>query len=114
MQVGDGVLIYHSNMDPPEVAGVAQVVREAYPDHTAFDRKHDHYDPKSDEANPAWMMVDVQGVAALPTPVSLTVLRETRGLEGMELLQRGSRLSVTPVSRAEWKRILALGGMPAR
>ncbi len=110
MRVGDGVLVYHSNMDPPEVAGIAEVVRSAYPDHTAFDRQHEHYDPKSDPSSPTWMMMDVRGVAALATPVTLTVLRQTAGLEGMELLQRGSRLSVTPVSRAEWETVLRLGG----
>lgn len=109
MRVGDGVLIYHSNMDPPQVAGIAEVVRAAYPDHTAFDRTDDHYDPKSDSEYPTWMMVDVRGVARLSPPVTLTVMRETKGLEGMELLQRGSRLSVMPVSRREWDIINRLG-----
>lgn len=110
MRVGDGVLLYHSNMDPPEVAGIAKVVRAAYPDHTAFDPMHEHYDAKSDPSNPTWVMMDVRGVAALAPPVTLTVLRETAGLSGMEVLQRGSRLSVSPVSGAEWATVLRLGG----
>lgn len=110
MRVGDLVLIYHSNAEPPMVAGVARVVREAYPDHTAFDPAADHYDPKSDPASPTWVMVDVQGERAL-TPVTLPRLRETPGLETMELLQRGSRLSITPLTADEWAIVTTLGGM---
>lgn len=109
MRVGDLVLIYHSNAEPPAVVGVAQVVREAYPDHTALDASHDHFDPKSDPTAPTWMMVDVQGQYAL-TPVTLPKLRATPGLEGMELLQLGSRLSITPVTPQEWAIVVRLGG----
>jgi len=113
MRVGDLVLIYHSNAEPPAAAGIARVVREAYPDHTAFAPGDDHFDPKSDPAAPTWLMVDVQAVQALQ-PVALSTLRETPGLEAMELLQRGSRLSITPVTPAEWAIVLRLGGATGR
>lgn len=109
MRVGDLVLIYHSNAEPPVVAGIARVTREAYPDHTAFDASHDHYDPKSDPGAPTWMMVDVQAVRPL-RPVSLGALRDTPGLESMELVQRGSRLSITPLTLEEWAIVTRLGG----
>lgn len=108
MAVGDLVFIYHSNAEPPAVVGIARVASTAYPDHTAFDASHDHYDPKSDPAYPTWMMVDVQAVRALQ-PVTLPALRDVPGLEAMELLQRGSRLSVTPLTAAEWAIVERLG-----
>lgn len=109
MRVGDLVLIYHSNADPPAAMGVAEVVRGAYPDPTAFDATHPHYDPRSDPSAPTWLMVDVRAKEAL-TPVPLPVMRATPGLERMELLQPGSRLSITPVTREEWTILLRLGG----
>jgi len=109
MRVGDEVLVYHSNAEPPAAVGIARVVREAYPDHTAFDPKHEHYDPKSDPASPTWVMVDLQAVRRLAVPVTLPIMRATKALAGMELLQKGSRLSITPLSAAEWEQVLALG-----
>ena len=113
MRVGDLVLIYHSNAEPPAVAGIARVAREAYADQSAFDASDDHFDPKSDPAAPTWMMVDVQAVRALRA-VSLGEMRDTPGLESMELLQRGSRLSITPVTPAEWAIVTRLGGAGPR
>ncbi len=113
MRVGDLVLIYHSNAEPPAVMGIAEVVREAYPDHTAFDASHHHFDPKSDPGAPTWLMVDLRAKDPL-TPVPLPVLRRTPGLEQMELLQLGSRLSITPVTPEEWAIVLRLGGKRAR
>ena len=84
------------------------MARAAYPDPTAFDAADAHYDPKSDPAAPTWMMVDVQAVCALQ-PVALPALREVAGLEAMELLQRGSRLSITPLTAAEWAIVECLG-----
>jgi predicted RNA-binding protein with PUA-like domain len=110
MRVGDGVLFYHSSTDEPAVAGIAEVVRAGYPDHTAFDRGDPHYDAKSRAESPTWYMVDVRAVERFDEPVTLTELRRTPGLEGMALLQRGSRLSVQPVRAAEWKIVRALGG----
>jgi len=109
MRIDDLVLVYHSNAEPPAVAGIARVAREAYPDHTAFDASDPHFDPKSDPAAPTWMMVDVQAVRAL-RPVSLPALRDAPGLEAMELLQRGSRLSITPLTPEEWATVVGLGG----
>ena len=109
MRVGDGVLFYHSNAQPMGIYGVARVVREAYPDHTAFDPADPHYDPKSDPATPTWMMVDVGYVGAFKSPITLATLKNTPGLEKMLVVQRGSRLSVQPVSRAEWDIVMGLG-----
>lgn len=109
MRVGDGVLFYHSNAQPMGIYGVARVVREAYPDHTAFDPADPHHDPKSDPANPTWMMVDVGYVGKFKAPITLATLKNTPGLEKMLVVQRGSRLSVQPVSRAEWDIVIGLG-----
>ncbi|HEY7711051.1 MAG TPA: EVE domain-containing protein, partial [Candidatus Entotheonella sp.] len=98
MQVGDGVLFYHSREKPMGVYGIAEIVREAYPDDSAFDPQDKHYDPKSDPANPTWMMVDVGYVGTLEPPVTLDMLKQTPGLEKMLVIQRGSRLSVQPVT----------------
>jgi predicted RNA-binding protein with PUA-like domain len=108
MQVGDRVLFYHSNAEPPAVVGVAEVVSEAYPDHTAWDPTNHHYDPASTRDNPVWQMIDVRFVEAFSEPLSLDLLRNVAGLEKMELLRKGSRLSVQPVSADEFRIVLAL------
>jgi len=107
---GDQALLYHSSAEVVGVAGVMQVVRTAYPDPTAFDKKHDHYDEGSDRENPRWYVVDVQLKRRLKRIITLDELRshETRELDGMLLLKRGNRLSITPVSAAHWKFILSL------
>jgi predicted RNA-binding protein with PUA-like domain len=102
MAVGDGVLFYHSRAKPMGIYGIAEIASDAYPDHTAFDPADRHYDPKSDPANPTWMMVDVAYVATLDPPITLDDLKKTPGLEKMLVIQRGSRLSVQPVTREEW------------
>jgi predicted RNA-binding protein with PUA-like domain len=111
MQVGDGVLFYHSNSQPMGIYGVARVVRAAYPDHTAFDPSDPHYDPKSDPANPTWLMVDVGYIGTFKAPVTLATLKATPTLEKMLVIQRGSRLSVQPVTREEWDTVMGLGGL---
>jgi len=108
MQVGDGVLFYHSREKPMGVYGIAEIVREAYPDDSAFDPQDKHYDPKSDPANPTWIMVDVGYVGTLETPVTLDMLKQTPGLEKMMVIQRGSRLSVQPVTKKEWDIVLGM------
>ncbi len=105
--VGDLVLFYHSNAEPPAIAGVAEVVEPGHPDPTAFDPASDHFDPKSDPANPTWYQVRIRGVQALPAPLGLPELKALPGLDGLELLRKGSRLSVQPVSEAHWQLILA-------
>ena len=109
MRVGDKVLFYHSNCDQPGVVGLAEVARAAYPDHTQFERGNIHYDPKATREKPIWDMVDLRAIKPLRKPVPLDVLRQTKGLEKMVLLRRGSRLSVQPVSPNEWKIIVKLG-----
>lgn len=107
---GDLAFLYHSSCDVPGIAGVMRVVRTAYPDPTAFDRKHHHYDPDSDPANPRWYVVDVQLQRRLKRVITLEELRkhQARELRDMLLLKRGNRLSITPVTEAEWRFILAL------
>jgi predicted RNA-binding protein with PUA-like domain len=90
------------------VYGIAEIVGEAYPDDSAFDPQDHHYDPKSDPANPTWMMVDVGYLGTLETPVTLDMLKQTPGLEKMMVIQRGSRLSVQPVTQKEWDIVLGM------
>jgi predicted RNA-binding protein with PUA-like domain len=105
---GDLVFFYHSNADPAGIFGIAEVVREGYPDHTAFDKKDPHYDEKSDPKNPTWYMVDLKHVETLPAPITLDMLKKAKGLEKMMVTQRGSRLSVQPVTPQEWEIVLSL------
>ena len=109
--VGDGVLFYHSNADPPAIAGIAEVVRAGYPDPTAFDPGSDYHDPKTDPANPTWYQVTIRAVCSIDPPLDLPRLREATGLDGLELLRKGSRLSVQPVSAEHWRAILKLAGI---
>lgn len=108
MSVGDPVLFYHSNAKPMCIAGVAEVSAEAYPDPTAFDRKDKHYDPKSDPDEPTWMLVDIRHVETYPTPLARDLLASEPALSDMMLLRRGSRLSVQPVTAAEFKVVMKL------
>lgn len=108
MKAGDGVFIYHSSTDPTGIVGIAEVVREGYPDPTAFDPKDSHYDPKSKRESPTWYVVDVKAVERIDPIITLQELKDVKGLEKMVLLQRGSRLSVQPVSAEEWKIITGL------
>ena len=108
IKVGDRVLYYHSNADPPAVVGVAKVVRDGYPDHTAWDPNDKHYDPKSSAQNPRWYMVDIQLEQIFAKPLSLAELKEVAALKDMELLRKGSRLSVQPVRKREFDRIVKL------
>ena len=101
MKTGDLVLFYHSNANPPGVAGLGRVAKEGYPDHTAHDPEDPHYDPKSDPANPRWFMVDVEFVEKFDQIVPLGQLREVDGLNDM-LLNKRSRLSVQPVRSEEF------------
>ena len=109
MRAGDLVLFYHSNAEPPAAIGVCEVVREAYPDHTAFDASDAHFDEKSRPDEPTWMMVDLRALERFARPVTLPLLREEPGLAGLELLRRGSRLSVQPVEAVHWDVIVRLG-----
>lgn len=105
---GDLVFFYHSNSEPSGISGVMEVVKEAYPDPSAFDSKNSHYDPKSKKENPSWYVVELKFLEKFKSVISLEALRKTKGLEKMLLLQRGQRLSVQPVSENEWKIICNL------
>jgi predicted RNA-binding protein with PUA-like domain len=110
MRKGDQAFLYHSSTEVPGIVAIMQIVKEAYPDPTAFERKHHHYDPDSDPKNPRWFMVDVQLKRTLACTITLEELRahERKQLQGMLLLRRGNRLSVTPVEAAHWQFILSL------
>lgn len=108
MRPGDGVLFYHSNADPPGVAGLARVAREGYPDSYAFDRKSPYYDPKSDPESPRWFMVDVAFGEAFDEVVTLEEIRKTPELGEMALVKR-PRLSVQPVAKEEFQLIRKMG-----
>ena len=108
MKIGDRGLFYHSSIAEPAAVGVCEVVKEAYPDFTAFDKKSEYYDRKSKPDKPLWEMVDVRFVERLARPVTLAEMREEARLVGMALLRRGQRLSVQPVSPHEWKVVLEL------
>lgn len=114
MKVGDLVLFYHSNATPPGVVGLARVCREAYPDHTAWNPKSTYYDAKSDPAAPRWFMVDVEYVETFPRQVTLDDMRCDPELADMLVIRRGQRLSVQPVERAHFARVLRLGGAQTR
>lgn len=109
MKKGDGVLFYASNAEPSGVAGLAEVAREAYPDPYAFQEGHEYHDPKSDPADPTWYMVDIRFVEKFPGIVPLATLKETPGLEKMVVTQKGSRLSVQPVTKEEFEIVRRLG-----
>jgi predicted RNA-binding protein with PUA-like domain len=111
IKLGDGVLYYHSNAEPPAIAGLAEVVEEAHPDPTAFDPSEDHYDPKSKPEEPTWFQVKIRAIRAIDPVLSLPRLREIPALAKMELLRKGSRLSIQPVTLDEWNAVLELAGL---
>lgn len=110
MQVGDGVLFYHSNCAVPGIAGVARVASKAYPDETQFDRKSDYFDPKASREEPRWMLVDVAFERKFDRVVALEEIRRHADAlgEGFALTSKGTRLSVMPVTAAQWKLLLSL------
>lgn len=111
MKKGDYVLFYHSNADPNAVVGVCQVVNEGYPDFTAFDPEDKHFDPKSKQDSPTWIMVDIKLVKKFKTPATLVDIKANSKLLEMKLVQRGNRLSVMPVTKKEFNEILNMGGV---
>lgn len=108
---GDRVLFYHSACKEPAVTGIAVVAKRGYPDSFAFDPKSKYYDQKSDPANPTWYMVDIKLEKQLDHPVSLTEIRKQPMLKDMVLLQKGSRLSIQPVKKNEFDKILEMAGL---
>ena len=109
IQMGDGVLFYHSSTRHPAVVGTAWVVREAYPDHTAWDKSSHFYDPKSNPDDPTWLMVDIQAEQEFSRPITLQEIKANPKLQGMMLVKRGVRLSIQPVSKEDWDVLIELG-----
>ena len=112
MKLGDLGFFYHSSIAVPQIAGIVKVIREAFPDPTAWDKKSDYYDPRSTQKKPLWQMVEVAPEADMPRPVTLAEMRAEPRLAYMPLLQKGQRLSVQPVSPQEWQTILSLARAP--
>lgn len=110
MKSADLAFFYHSNCSNPGIVGIVRVVREGYPDATAFDPRSKHYDPKSDPANPRWYQVDINLIRKLKHTITLRELKRYPELAEMSLLRRGNRLSIMPISEPEWHFILALEG----
>lgn len=108
---GDGVLFYHSNTREPAIVGLAKIVSEGYPDHTAYDPEEKHFDSRSDPDDPRWYMVDVQYLRHLPFEMTRDFLREHPVLSAMGVLRKGNRLSVQPVSEEEWRAVLEVAGI---
>jgi predicted RNA-binding protein with PUA-like domain len=111
LATGDGVLFYHSSIAEPVIVGIARVVSRGYPDHTALDPRSDHFDPRASDTNPIWYMVDVQYLTTLPQPLTREHLRQHPVLGGMEVLKKGNRLSVQPVTEEQWRTILQLAAI---
>lgn len=108
MQVGDRAFFYHSNCAEPGIVGIVEIVKAGYPDSTAFDPESKYYDPKATAENPRWFRVDVKFERQLDKTISLAELKRHPALEGMAVLARGSRLSITPVTAQQWQFITAL------
>ena len=111
MKLRDQAFFYHSNTDPTAIVGIVEIVTQAYADQFAFDKKSRYFDPKCTSESPRWFMVDVRLVRKFSRPVSLERLRQVKGLEKMELLRKGSRLSVQPVRAREWEIITQLANV---
>lgn len=109
MKVGDKVLFYHSSAKPTAVVGTARIVKEAYPDATAWDPNDKHYDPKSSPGETVWMVVEIQAEAALPKSVTLADVKANPKLKDMLLIRKGQRLSIQPVTKEEYDEIVAMG-----
>ena len=108
MKIGDQVLFYHSSCPEPGVVGIARVASEPYPDPTQFDKKSKYYDPKSSEDDPRWCLVDVEFVRKTKRNLTLAEIKAQKSLEDMTLTRKGNRLSIMPVSKKHWNKILSL------
>ena len=108
MKKGDHVFFYHSNCDVPGIVGIMEVVKESYPDHTAFDPESKYFDPKSDHDKPRWFMVDIKFKQKFDKVISLQALKQNPALPEMLILRKGNRLSITPVSKRDWDNVLKM------
>lgn len=109
MKIGDKVIFYHSNTEPPAAVGICEVVKEGYPDFTAFDPEDPHYDPKSKNDNPTWFMVDVKLINKFKNNITLSAIKANKKLQKMKLVQPGNRLSVMPITKEEFDEIVKMG-----
>jgi len=108
IKAGDGVLFYHSNIPSPAIVGIAEVVREGYPDDTAMDPASRYHDPRATRDNPVWYMVDIRAKADLSSPITRNDMRRHPVLSQMDVMKKGNRLSVQPVTKPQWQAVLAL------
>ena len=111
IQVGDRVFFYHSNANPPAIMGTAEVVKSGYADHTQFDPHNHHYDEKADPDDPTWFMVDIKFLQKFQKPVDREQLAGDESARNMAVLAKGSRLSIQPVTPAEWNAVHKLAGV---
>ena len=108
MKIGDEVFFYHSNCKEPGIVGIMKIASDPYPDPTQFDRKSNYFDAKSSKDDPRWLLRDVQFVRKLKRTITLAEIRETKGLDGLILTRKGNRLSIMPIERKHWKKLLSL------
>lgn len=108
IKLGDKVIFYHSNSEPPGAAGICEVIKEAYPDHFAFDPENKYYDPKSLVSQPIWFMVDIRLIKKFNRIISLTEIKNNPKLNQMKLVQKGNRLSVFPITKDEFEEIIKM------
>lgn len=108
MQIGDQVFFYHSNCKVPGIVGIATIVSDSYPDHTAFNPDSKYFDPKSNPAKPRWFMRDIKLVEKFNNIISISDLRNNENLQNMLILRTGNRLSITPVTAQEWRAIIKM------
>jgi len=108
MNIGDEIFFYHSNCKEPGIVGIAKVVSEPYPDPTQFDKKSKYFDPKSKKEDPRWVLVDVEFVRKLERNITLAEIKAQKSLDDMILTRKGNRLSIMPVSKKHWNKILSI------
>ena len=108
MKVGDEVFFYHSNCKEPGIVRIMKIASDPYPDPTQFDRKSNYFDAKSSKDNPRWLLRDVEFVRKLKRTITLAEIRETKGLDGLILTRKGNRLSIMPIEKKHWKKLLSL------
>ncbi|MDJ0749903.1 MAG: EVE domain-containing protein [Woeseiaceae bacterium] len=108
MAIGDEVFFYHSNCKQPGIVGIMRVASEPYPDPTQFDKKAKYYDAKSSKDNPRWCLVDVEFVRKLDRKITLTEIKASKGLDGLILTRKGNRLSIMPIEKKHWNKLLSL------
>lgn len=107
---GDKAIFYHSNINPPSAVGICEIIKNGYPDFTAFDKKSEYYDPKSSRENPIWYMMDVKFIKRFKNPTTINDIKTNPKLKNMILLKKGNRLSVFPISKNEFEEIVRMGG----